>query len=153
MFDKQKYLRPTLLALSLSGALTLVACGGDDDAAAVALGHREQRGGRLLYLVKRTGERLLRDIRVIAEDKQGLALALEFLDQIHLEVGAAGNFKNFEEGEQRDVVLASTVLLDKIGRLVEQILQAQQGAYALIERIFVCDHAAASSENGKFPAF
>lgn len=37
MFDKQKYLRPTLLALSLSGALTLVACGGDDDAAAVAL--------------------------------------------------------------------------------------------------------------------
>lgn len=37
MFDKQKYLRPTLLALSLSGALTLVACGGDDDVAAVTL--------------------------------------------------------------------------------------------------------------------
>jgi hypothetical protein len=50
-------------------------------------------------------------------------------------------------------MFSRSLLLDKVYRLVEQILKAQQRAYALIERIFVCNHAAARSENRKLDSF
>ena len=39
------------------------------------------------------------------------------------------------------VMLQGAVMRQEVGGLVEQILQAQQGADALVERIFVGNHA------------
>ena len=70
-------------------------------------------------------------------------MTLELLDQVHLQVGAAGYLEYFEHRQQHDMVLAPPRLLDEMGSLLEQILQAQQGPDALVERIFVGNHIAA----------
>jgi hypothetical protein len=51
------------------------------------------------------------------------------------------------------MVLMRTILLHKVGGLLEQILQTQQRTYAFVERIFVSDHAAAESKVWKFFLF
>jgi hypothetical protein len=99
--------------------------------------HVEQRGGGLLDLVERAGKRRLGDVGIVAEGQQDLALALEFLHQVELEVGAAGDIEDLEQRHQRDVVLLRVVRSDEVAGLVEQVLQAQQSANALVERIFV----------------
>ena len=44
------------------------------------------------------------------------------------------------------MMLMGAILLHEVGSFFEQILQTQQGTYALVERIFVSDHAAAESK-------
>jgi hypothetical protein len=63
----------------------------------------------LLDLVERAGERLLGDVGIVAEGQQDLALALEFLHQVELEVGAAGDIEDLEQRHQRDVMLLGTL--------------------------------------------
>lgn len=50
-------------------------------------------------------------------------------------------------------MFARTILLDEVRRLLEQILEPQQRANALVERIFVGNHAATTPEFNKFRLF
>jgi len=105
--------------------------------------HPEQRRRGVLDLVERARERILRNVRIVAKSQQALALPLEFLYQVHLQVGAAGHVEDLEQGQEDDMVLLRAVPLHEAAQFVEQILQSQQCAYALIEGIFVGDHTAA----------
>ena len=67
--------------------------------------HGEQRRRGLFDFVERAGERLFGNVGIVAEGKQDLALALEFLHQVELEIGAAGDFENLEQRHQRDMML------------------------------------------------
>jgi hypothetical protein len=62
---------------------------------------------------------LLRKFRDCCGRQQGLPLTLKFLDEIHLEVGAAGNFENLEQGDQCRVVFELAVALSKNRRFFE----------------------------------
>ena len=104
--------------------------------------HVEQRRRGLLDLVERAGEGRLGDVGVVAEGQQDLALPLEFLHEVELQVGAAGDIEYLEQRHQRDMMLQRAIGADEVPRLVEQVLQAQQCANALVQRIFVGDHAA-----------
>ena len=66
-------------------------------------------------------------------------MPLEFLQQVGLEVGAAGHFEHVENGRQRDVVLHRVFLMHKELEFVVQVFQPQQRANALVERVFVDD--------------
>jgi hypothetical protein len=79
------------------------------------LAMRGKQGGRRLFdFVEGAGQRLFGDFGVVAEGEQRLALALEFLDQVHLEVGTAGDFENLEQRHQGGVMFERTVLLRKM---------------------------------------
>jgi len=103
--------------------------------------HRQHAGGGLLDFVKCAGKRLFGNFGIVAEGKQYLALAFEFLHQIELEIGAAGDFEDFEQRDQRDMMIFGGVGRDEMGNLVEQVLKAQQRANALAQRVFVGNHA------------
>ena len=107
--------------------------------------HRQQQGAGLLDFVERAGQRLLRNFGVIAEGKQDLALAFEFLHQVEFQLGAPGNFEDLEQGDQRDMVFHRPVRRGEMGDLVEQVFKPQQRANALAERVFVSDHTPAGS--------
>jgi hypothetical protein len=66
-------------------------------------------------------------------------LPLEFLEQVGLQVRTTGHFKNFKQRQQRDVMVERIRARDEMARALEQILQAQEGPDALVERIFVRD--------------
>ncbi len=102
----------------------------------------EQRGTGLLDLVERAGQRFFGNLGIVAKRQQHLALALQFLHQVDLEIGAAGDVEDLEQGDQRDVMFLRTLAAQEMTGLVEQILETQQRADALVERIFVGDHAA-----------
>ena len=80
-----------------------------------------------------------RDVLVGAVTQQALLLALEFLQQVGFEVGAARDFEHVEDGGQRHMVLHRMFLLDKELEFLVQVFQPQQRAYALVERVFVDD--------------
>ena len=103
---------------------------------------RGKQGRRRLFdFVKCAGQRLFGDFGVVAEGEQRLALALEFLDQVHLEVGPAGDFKNLEQRDEGCMMLGRSIFLREIRGFLEQVLETQECADALVERIFVGDHA------------
>ena len=106
-------------------------------------GHREQRRGGLLDVAQHAVERVLGDLRVVAEGQQHLLLPLEFLQQVRLQVRAARHLQDLEQREQRDVVVERIGARDEVARALEQVLQAQQRADALVERVFVGDHVRA----------
>ena len=70
---------------------------------------------------------------------QHLLLALEFLQQVGLEVGAPGDFQDLEQRQQRDVMIERIGARDEMTRTLEQILQAQQGPDALVKRVLIRD--------------
>jgi hypothetical protein len=74
----------------------------------------EARTG-LLDFVERAGQGLFGNLRVVAEGQQDLALAFEFLDQVELEVGAAGHFKDLEQGDEGDMVFEGAFRRTKCG--------------------------------------
>ena len=102
-------------------------------------------------LVKRAGQRLFGNIGVVAIDQQGLTLAFEFLDEIHLQVGTTRRLKDLEQRDECRMVLELAVAFGKIGSLFEQILEAQQCTDALVERIFVGDHAIFGMQEREIP--
>ena len=74
--------------------------------------------------------------------RQRLLLPLELLQQVGLEVGAAGDIEDLEQRQQRGVVLERVVLAGEEVHALVQVLQAQQGADALVQRELVADHSA-----------
>jgi hypothetical protein len=108
----------------------------------------------VLDVAQHAGERLLGNVRVVAERQQHLLLPLQFLQQVGLEVGAPGYLEDLEEREQRDMVVERVGAGDEVARALEQILQAQQGPDALVERILVRDDCQARLAAGrKLPGF
>ena len=99
--------------------------------------HRKQRRGRLLDVAQHARERVLRDLGVVAERQQHLLLALEFLQQVGLQVGAAGDLEDLEQRQQRDVMIERVGPRDEMPRALEQVLQAQEGPDALVKRVFI----------------
>ena len=75
--------------------------------------------------------------------QQDLALALELLDQIDLEVGSAGHFEDLEQGYQGHMMFEGARRADEVGDFLEQVFEAEKRADPLVERIFVGDHARA----------
>ena len=80
---------------------------------------------------------------------QHLLLALEFLQQVGLEVGTPGNLEDLEQRQERYVVVERVGARDEMARALEQILQAQQGPDALVERILVRDDGQTSLAEGR----
>src|SRR6185436_15342219 len=78
------------------------------------------------------------------EGEQHLLLALELLQQIGLEIGAARDLEDLEQREQRHVMVVRILASDEMPRALEQILQPQQRPDALTQRVFVGDHALAN---------
>jgi len=78
-----------------------------------------------------------------------LLLALEFLHYIRFEIGAAADIEYFEQRRQRDMVLFRIVFEGEILRTLVQILQAQQGPDALVERILVRNDGQTSLAEGR----
>jgi hypothetical protein len=64
-------------------------------------------------------------------------LALQFLQQVGLEVRAPGDLEDLEQRQQRDVVVERVGARDEMARALKQILQAQQGPNALVERVLI----------------
>ena len=94
----------------------------------------------MFNLVQRPGKGVFGYLGVVAEGHQDLALAFELLHQIDLEISTSGHFQCLEDGLQRDVVVLRGITIGKVRNLVEQVLETQQGADALVERIFVANH-------------
>ena len=99
--------------------------------------HREQGRGGLLDVPQHARERVLGNFRVVAEGQQDLLLALEFLQQVGLQVGAAGDLEDLEQRQQRDVMIERVGPRDEMPRALEQVLQAQEGPDALVKRVFI----------------
>ena len=87
--------------------------------------HGQQQGAGLLDFVECAGERLFGNVGIVAEGQQDLALAFEFLHQVEFQFGAAGDLEDFEQRDQRDVVLHGAFGGRKMGDLVEQIFEPQ----------------------------
>ena len=84
-------------------------------------------------------ERAFGDRRVAAKADELLAVLLELLEQVGLEVGARADVHDLEDRRQRVVVVDRRVALDQLAEAVEQVLEPQHRADALVERIFVED--------------
>ena len=98
--------------------------------------------GRAIDVAEHLVERRLRDRGVGAQGAQALALALQLLHHLGLEVGAAGDVEDLEQRQQRRVVLERVFLAEKELHPLVQGLHPQQGADALVQRKFVADHGA-----------
>ena len=94
-------------------------------------------------------QRVLGDVRVVAERQQHLLLALEFLQQVGLEVGAPGDLQDLEQREQRHVVVERVGARDEMARALEQVLQPQQRPDALVQRVLVRDNGQKSLAEGE----
>ena len=97
----------------------------------------------LLELGGGAGEGPFGALGAVAERQQDLALAFELLDQVDLEIGTAGHFEHLEQRDEGYMVFEGAFRADEVGNLLEQILQAEERADPLVERIFVGDHARA----------
>ncbi|MNS92764.1 hypothetical protein D3C72_1269090 [compost metagenome] len=96
-----------------------------------------EHGDALLDLADDGVQCLLVDLRAGAQRRQCLALAFQFLDQVGLEVGAAGDVNDLEQRGQRDMVLLGMILAEEVFQPIEQVLQAQECPDAFVERVFV----------------
>src|SRR5205085_440647 len=81
-----------------------------------------------------------RDVRIVAKGAQHLLLALELLQEVGLQVGAAGNFHYLEQRQQRDVMILRARLADEMARAPEQVLESQESPDTFVERVLVGDH-------------
>ena len=66
---------------------------------------------------------------------------VEVLENIRLQISAGADIHDFEQRRQRIVMINGVVTRNEHAKTSEQMLQTQVGAYALIKRIFVQDHA------------
>ena len=76
-------------------------------------------------------------------------MALEFLQQVGFEVGAPGYLEDLEQRKERNVVIERVGACDEMARALEQILQAQQGPDALVERVFIRNDGQTSLAEGR----
>ncbi len=81
----------------------------------------DQRGAGLVNFGQDLVEHLGKHIGIAAKTQQRLLLAFEFLQQVGLEIGAAGNFQHLEDGGEGDVVMQRMALTYKKSKLVVQV--------------------------------
>ena len=74
---------------------------------------------------------------------QLLAVLLELLQQVGLQVGARADVHDLEDRRQRVVVVDRRVARDQLAEPVEQVLEPQHRADALVERVLVEDQGGA----------
>ena len=67
-------------------------------------------------------------------------LAIEFLQQVGLQLGAVDDVEDLENTDQRRVVVELVVATQVMLRFDEQVFQTQQCAYAFVEWIVVTGH-------------
>ena len=84
-------------------------------------------------------ERPLRDRRVAAIGVQAQLLLLEVLQQVGLQVCTRGDVHDLEDRRQRVVVIDGRIARHQLAEAVEQVLEPQHRADALVERVFVKD--------------
>ncbi len=85
-------------------------------------------------------ERGLGHRRIAAIADEGLPMAFEFLEDFRLEILAACDIHDLEQGDQREMVmLRQGALLQHIGS-AEQVFQPEQGAHAFVQGVFVQNH-------------
>ena len=96
---------------------------------------------------RREADRLIEQGRVRINGRvatitiEDLLLFVEVLENIRLQISAGADIHDFEQRRQRIVMINGVVTRNEHAKTSEQMLQTQVGAYALIKRIFVQDHA------------
>ena len=103
--------------------------------------HLRESGERLFDFAEHGFERVLLDAGIAAERRERLALALQFLHQIGLQIRAARDFGDFEQRGQCDVMFSRVFLSQKEREALEQVFEAQQRSDSLVEGILVKDQA------------
>jgi hypothetical protein len=98
----------------------------------------------LVDLADHLVQRRFGDVRVAAVAQQHAAVALQFLEDVRLQVGARGHVHDLEDGDQREMVVHGLVAWHQQRQPLEQVLKPQHGANALVERVFVQDQGGAS---------
>ena len=97
-----------------------------------AAGDRAQAGGRGVEPRQHAIEHVDRHVGAGTEGHQRLALALELLEQVGLEVGPRGDVEDLEQRDQRDVVVERMLAPREGVEAFEQILEPQQGPDAFV---------------------
>ena len=64
-------------------------------------------------------------------------VAIEFLEQVGLQVGARSNVHDLEDRGQREMMIDSSIARHQLPEPVEQVLEPQHRANALVERVLV----------------
>ena len=77
--------------------------------------------------------------RIAAVADQLLAMLLELLEQVGLQVGARADVHDLEDRRERVMVIDRGVPLDELAEPVEQVLEPKHRPDALVEGIFVQD--------------
>jgi hypothetical protein len=84
-------------------------------------------------------ERGLRNAGVATEAVQLRAVALEFLQQVALDVGTRGHVHDLEKGGEREMMVHRRVARHQLAEAVEQVLEPQHRADAFVEGVLVQD--------------
>jgi hypothetical protein len=103
--------------------------------------HTGQARETMVHLGHDAVEGAFGDGRVAAKAMQDLALPLEVLEQVGFEVGARADVHDLEDGRQGVVVVDRRFTRHQLGKPPEQVFEAQVGPDALVEGVFVEDHA------------
>jgi hypothetical protein len=77
------------------------------------------------------------------------AMAVQFLEQIALQIGPRGHIHDLEDRGQRKVVIHRCVALHELAQPVEQMLQPKHRADAFVERILVEDQIGLGCRAGR----
>ena len=85
-------------------------------------------------------ERDLFDLRIVLERRQHLLLTLEFLQDVGLQVRARRDVGDFEQRQQRGMMIGRRILRSEVGRAREQVFKPHQCADPFVQRVFVADH-------------
>ena len=111
--------------------------------------HHQHARRRLFNLFEGFAECVFGNIRVVAERHQYLALAFKLLNEVDLEVGASGHFDGVEQSKESGMMMERVVAITEMSAPLEQVLQPQQRADALVEGLFVGDHARSGGKGWK----
>src|ERR1700737_5039626 len=101
---------------------------------------RQQPRTYLVDVIEQRVERFVLDGGVILERREQLALTLELLQDVGLEIGSRRHVGDLEQREQRGVVIRGCRRRVEEQSVTIQILEPHHGSYALVQRVFVADH-------------
>src|SRR5262249_52761061 len=101
---------------------------------------RMQVGERPLDFLEHPVQLLLGNGRIVPQGVEERALAVQFLQEVALEVRPAGDFQDLEDAREARVVRMGGSLAEKKLHPVVQVLEAKERAYTLVQWVFVSDH-------------
>ena len=102
--------------------------------------HAEQSAARPFNLVEHGFQRIFQYLWIVVQGIERFFLSLQFLQKIGFEVGAAGDFEDFEQDTECGMMICAVIAFDEAVDTEEEILQAQHGAHSFVERKLVADH-------------